>query len=421
MNYNEEKSYVRELAKKLCAYAATDENQRKKQLWADHNELKKNTEPLLWVCLEDDGAYTELVPESVYKCSDPDLLALEKQLIKYLYQAENLHDDYVFEPAVYFEMPGDYTGYIYGNTHQTTAWGVNIEKKSVGKGAYHLDNFLKTEKDYETLLNHEVDFIPDFGKWKRLEEKYQDAVGDILKIQFQTPRIALVQCLPMELVHLRGLTELMYDVYDEPELLNDVFKHMAESKARLLTRLEENHLLFDNRSNVYTGSGALGYTNAPLIPDKEVKLSNMWGFADAQEFSGVSPSMFEEFALEHEKIGLNKFGMGCFACCESLDYKYDAIFHHLTSLRRLSISPWTDVASAAEKIGNKAIFSWKPDPSRICNGFDETEIYHMLCETAELTKDCTVEIILKDLRTCGGTNAHFVKFIELAKRAFQKS
>ena len=421
MNYNEEKTYIRELAKKLCAYAATEENQKKKQLWADHNELKKNVEPLLWVCLEDDGAYTELVPESSYRCSDPDVLSLEKQLIKALYQAENLHDDYVFEPAVYFEMPGEYTGYIYGNTYQKTAWGVNIEKKSVGKGAYHLDNFLKTEKDYETLLNHEVDFIPDFDEWKRLEEKYQDAVGDILKIQFQTPRVALVQCYPMELVHLRGLTELMFDVYDEPELLNDVFRHMAESKTRLLTRLEENHLLFDNRSNVYTGSGALGYTNAPLKPDKKVKLSDMWGFADAQEFSGVSPAMFEEFALEHEKIGLNKFGMGCFACCESLDHKYDAVFKHLTSLRRLSISPWTDVASAAEKIGDKAVFSWKPDPSRICNGFDEDEIYRMLCETAELTKDCIVEIILKDLRTCGGTNKHFVKFIELAKRAFRKS
>lgn len=420
MCYNNEKTYIRELAKKLCEYAGTDENRKKRQLWANHNELYKGLEPLLWVCLEDDGAYLELVPDSVYKCTDSDLRALEKQLVKYLYHAENFHDDYVFEPAVYFEIPGEYTGYIYGNTYQRTAWGVNIEKKEVGKNAYHLDNFLKTEKDYETLLNHEVDFIPDFEEWKRLKEKYEDAVGDILKIQFQTPRIALVQNYPMELIHLRGLTELMYDVYDDPELLNDIFRHMADSKTRLLKRLEKNHLLFDNRSNVYTGSGALGYTNAPLKPDNEVTLNDMWGFADAQEFSGISPAMFEEFALSNQKIGLNMFGMGCYGCCESLDHKYDAIFNHLTNLRRLSVSPWTDIRTAAERIGDKAIFSWKPDPSRICNGFDEDEIYRMLCETAELTKDCVVEIILKDLRTCGGTNIHFKKFIELVNRAFQK-
>lgn len=418
--YKDEKAYLQELAKQLCQYVETDENRRKRQLWADHNEMKKGLEPLLWICFEDDGAYLELVPESTYKCQDLDLRKLEKQLIKNLYHAENFKDDYVFEAAVYFDMPGEYTGYIYGNTFQKTAWGINIEKKEVGRNAYHLDNFLKTEKDYETLLNHEVDFIPDYDEWIRLKEKYEDAVGDLLKIQFQTPRIALVQNYPMELIHLRGLTELMYDVYDEPELLNDVFEHMADSKSRLLKRLEDQHLLFDNRSNVYTGSGALGYTNVPPKPDKEIMLKDMWGFADAQEFSGISPAMFEEFALSKQKTALNMFGMGCYGCCESLDHKYDAIFNYLTSLRRLSVSPWTDVKTAAERISDKAIFSWKPDPSIICNGFDETKIYRMLCETAELTKDCVTEIILKDLRTCNGTNTQFKKFIELVNRAFCK-
>lgn len=420
MEYSEEKKYIQELAKRLKELAVKEENLKKKQLWADHNELKKGTRPLLLVCMEDDGAYTELVPDSTLKCGDPDFRVLEKQLVKYLYQGEHFHDDFVYEPVVYFSIPGEYTGYLYGNKDQRTAWGISIMPGEIGKKAYHLENFLQTEKDYEDLLNHEVDFIPDYEEWKRLKEKYEDVLDGIISVQFQLPPSVLVQSHLIELVHLRGLTELMYDVYDEPELLQDILQHMAESKARLLEKLEQKHLLFDNRININTGSGGLGYTNEPLKADYEVKLSDMWGFADAQEFSNVSPAMFEEFALRNQKIGLNMFGKGYYGCCESLDNKYDAIFHHITNLRKLSVSPWTDVRMAAERIGDKAVFSWKPEPSRICNGFDEEKMYGWLRETADLTKDCVTEIILKDLRTCGGTNRHFVKFIELVRRAFDR-
>ncbi len=49
-----------------------------------------------------------------------------------------------FEPAVYFDIPGEYTGYLYGHRDQKkSAWGIPINKKEVGKNAYHLDNYLK--------------------------------------------------------------------------------------------------------------------------------------------------------------------------------------------------------------------------------------------------------------------------------------
>ena len=108
----------------------------------------------------------------------------------------------------------------------------------------------------------------------------------------------------------------------------------------------------------------------------------MWGFADAQEFSGVSPEMFEEFAIMNQKIGLNLFGFGCYGCCEPLDGKYDAIYRNITNVRRLSVSPWSDIPMAVENIGQKAIFSWKPDPARICTGFDEDEIFRWLKDVA---------------------------------------
>jgi hypothetical protein len=54
-------------------------------------------------------------------------------------------------------------------------------------------------------------------------------------------------------------------------------------------------------------------------------------------------------------------------------------------------------------------------------GFDEDEVYRWLCQVAAATRDCVMEIILKDIRTCNGTNRNLVKFIELARRAFDKA
>lgn len=410
--------YLRELAKRLQEIAGTEENTRNRQRWADHNDLNGIQRPLLWVCPDDDGGWLELVPNERLRCADADLRELEMRLLKYLYQYEYLKDDFVFESSVYFNMPGVYTGYLYGNTDQDTAWGIAIEKKKIGKDAYHLDNFLKTEKDYETLLNHEVDFITDEAEYRRLKEKYEEALGGILKVEFHLPYSVLVQSHLIELTHLRGLSNLMYDLYDEPELLGDVLHHMGETKAGLLRKLESERRLFENRKNIYTGSGGLGYSNAPQKKDEDILLKDMWGFADAQEFSGVSPQMFEEFAIQNQKIGLNLFGFGCYGCCEPLDHKYDAIYRNITNIRRLSVSPWSDIPMAVENIGQKAIFSWKPDPSRICTGFDEDEVLKWLREVARQTRDCYTEIILKDIRTCAGTNRYLVKFIELVRRAF---
>jgi hypothetical protein len=311
-------NYIRELAKQLREYASTEANDKKRQRWADHNDLLRRQSPLLWVCPDDDGGWLELVPLETLECKNKELQQLELQLKKYIYHATYFHDDFVFEKKVYFNLPGTYTGYLYGSTEEETAWGVRFVKQHAGKNAYHLNNYLKTDEDFEALLNHEVDWIEDKEEYKRLKLIYEEALDGILEVEFHLPYSVLVQSLLIDHVHLRGLEELLYDLYDYPERTLQVLKHMGESKARLLKRLENDHKLFDNRTNIYTGSGSLGYTNDPRKEPEAVKLSDMWGFADAQEFSNVSPKMFEEFAIENQKIGLNLFGRGCYGCCSRL-------------------------------------------------------------------------------------------------------
>lgn len=234
MTYQDQKLLVRELAKQYRELSQTPRNDRKRQNWADHNDLKGNTEPLLWICPDDDGGWEELVPASEIQCEDSDLKQLEIRLKKYLYHIRHFDDDFVFEPAVYFEIPGNYTGYHYGNRNQDNVWGLKVKAKVAGKTAYHLDNYMKTPEDFQTVLEHEVDFIPDDHALGRLREKYLDAVGGILSVDFHLPYSVLVQSLLIELVHMRGLEELMYDLYDNDELLMNILKHNGREQSPLV-------------------------------------------------------------------------------------------------------------------------------------------------------------------------------------------
>ncbi len=416
MTHVKQEQVIRDLALRIREFAALPDNAVKRQRWADHNELKHGGSPLLWVCIDEDGGWLELVPDSELRTEDAELRALERRLRHLVYQHEHFKDDFVYEPFLHFDMPGEYTGYLYGDAHQKTAWGIDISAKGVGQGAYHLDNYLSDGANVEKLLAHEVDFIPDHEATRKLAEKYGSALDGVIEVRFVIPYGTLVQSLLIDLVHLRGLTELMLDLCDNPDMLHRIMDHMSASKARLLDRLEKQGLLFDNHTNIYTGSGGLGYTNRHLDKDN-LKVSDLWGFADSQEFSNVSTPMFEEFALAYQKRGLNKFGYACYGCCEPLDQKYDAIFRDLLNIRRLSVSPWANVALAAEKIGKRAILSWKPNPV-LCMGFDKPEMDAFLHDVASTTRSNHTEIILKDVRTCNGTPRHIQDFVELVRKNF---
>jgi len=408
---------IRDLARSLREICERPQNAVKRQKWADHNELKSGVEPLVWVCVDEDGGWLELVPESEIRSEDGDLRLLERRLRQLLYQAEHFDDDFVYESVLRFDMPGEYTGYLYADARQKTAWGIEIAAKAVGAHAYHLDNYLDDPRNVERLLAHEVDFIPDPARQAALREKYETVLDGILEVQFVIPYCALVQSLLIDLVHLRGLGELMLDLYDNPQMLHAILDHMSASKARLLDRLEAKGLLFDNHTNIYTGSGGLGYTNNCLDPDR-LRVRDLWGFADSQEFSSVSTAMFEDFALHYQKRGLNKFGLACYGCCEPLDGRYDAIFRDIPTIRRLSVSPWSDIRLAADQIGRRAIYSWKPNPAAVCTGFDRSMMESFLSKVAGVTRDNVVEIILKDVRTCAGTSVHMEEFVGLVRRHF---
>ena len=86
-------------------------------------------------------------------------------------------------------------------------------------------------------------------------------------------------------------------------------------------------------------------------------------------------------------------------------------------LRRISISPFTNVARTAPLIGNRAIYSWKPRPTDLVGSFNPDRIRSYLRQNLAICRNagCQFEVILKDTHTCEGHPGRFDDWSRIAR------
>ena len=246
----------------------------------------------------------------------------------------------------------------------------------------------------------------------------QDLFGDLLDV-----RLVGVGRLSYHLMNqytaLRGLEEVMVDMYDQPQMLHDAMAFLAEGHRGVLRQYVEQDLLSFNNDNTYHSSGGNSHTDqlplADADPDR-ARPCDMWASAEAQEMAAVSPEQHEEFALAYERRLLEPFGLTGYGCCEDLTKKLDRVFT-IPHIRRISISPFADVELCAPQLQGDYIFSWKPNPAHLVGGFDLEEIreYVRCTIRAAAEHGCVLEMILKDTHTCEHHPERFDQWTHVAR------
>jgi hypothetical protein len=205
-----------------------------------------------------------------------------------------------------------------------------------------------------------------------------------------------------ELIRWWGLEEAMLDMVERPQMVNQAISHLVDACLCELEQWEALNLLALNNDNTRVGSGGYGYTNElpgeGFAPDR-VRPQDMWGCATAQIFAIVSPEMHWEFALRHEMRWLERWGLTYYGCCEPLDVKL-GILRRIPNLRKVSMSPWVDVARAAAEIGTAYVFSLKPNPAILAEDDWRPGLARQQLRTSlERARGCRVEVIMKDIST----------------------
>lgn len=396
-----DKQILRKLASQVAEIAHHPRQAERREMWKQHNLLEK-VKPMVLVFPE--GAWSELLPSDSLQCEDPSARGIEWHLRHLIYRWEHLRDDNVIEP--WFKV---------GLCWSTTGWGLTPGRvpSPMERGAWAFDPPLKDPSDFDKLKPPEL--IIDEEKTRQNFEFVSDAIGDILEVKIFR-RIQVDTSLTYQLALLRGLDQIMLDMCDRPQWLHKVISFMTQSTLKLLDAVEAYGKLDLVNTDDYIGSGGVAYTDE--LPaegfEARVRLRDLWGFAEAQELASVSPQMHEEFALQYQRLMLERFGLNCYGCCEPLTDRLHLV-KKIPRLRRVSISPWADLRIAAEELGDQYIFSWKPNPASMVGRFEPERIRKEIRETLKIAEGCILEIILKDTHTVDNDPSRLETWVRIAQ------
>ena len=398
----EDREILRRLAGRIAELAARPIEDEKRDLWYRHNALEA-TRPLIF-CDPENG-WNEIITDAQIECRGQLAREWEMTLRKEIFWGESMGDDRVTEP--YFEIP-----YVYVESD----WGMQ-ETKIGGEngGSYTWNSPLKSYSDLSKL--HFPRISVDYEATHNLLSLAKKVLGNLLAVRLKG-RWWWSLGMTWTLVNLRGLQQIMFDIYDYPDELHQLMGILRDGTLAKLDFLEENGLLSLNNDGTYVGSGGFGYTRE--LPQKDfdgktIRTRDMWGFCDSQETATSSPEMFAEFIFPYQLPILERFGLNCYGCCEPLDKRWYVV-KNAPRLRRVSVSPWANLADLADKLGEQYIYSMKPHPGELAvPSLNEERIRRELRRALQITRNCRVEIIMKDNHTIANNPQNVIRWCQIAR------
>ena len=387
-----ERNTLRKLALEQAAIAALHLHQATQRDWQRLNRLEPGR-PLVWI---NEVCWHEMDVEGELSlvCQHPLLRWAETELRRTLYQWKHLPGDMVVEPIFY--LPLVIEDSLFGIREDVEIAATDAASDVVSR---HFHKQIHDERDLEKIQDPRVKL--DAAETETQRQILDDVFGDLLPV-VPRGRPGFWFAPWDELVRWWGVEDAMRDLIDRPSLVNAAMERLLDANLHRLDQYERLGLLALNNNNVRVGSGGLGFSDqlpAPGFDPDYIRTQDLWGCATAQIFSAVSPRMYEEFALRHERRWLERFGLNYYGCCEPLDSKVH-ILKSIPNLRKISMSPWVDVERAVHNVGAQYVFSYKPSPAIFAEDhWNLPRAREELRLFLERSRGCVVEIIMKDIST----------------------
>lgn len=408
-----DKKILREVAKKQLEFAKQERNEILKKEWVKHNELL-GARPMIH--LEAGTFEHEILPQRL-RCTGEFAREIEKTMYQ-SFQNQELFDDDRVTP--------DYYGINYDTNftlfdikmHVKEAWDGKGEK-SVG---HQFESIIQDlEDDYKKLRKSTfgVDTVGTHAKKNAIEE----VIGDILPVKIEGN--CLYSVPTQMLVHIMSMENMMYNMYDYPELFKEMMKRISDDTLEYYRLLEEKNIILPTTSGERLGQGSWCY-NLTLPKEKtdgHFTTKDVWGFLDSQETVGISPDMFDEFIFPTYKAIGDSFGMLSYGCCEPVDSIWERCISKFENLRKVSISPWCNEEYMGEQLrGSKTIFHRKPSPNYLGVGtiLDEEAFRAHIRKSLLAAKGCKIEITQRDVYTINHDMAKAKRYVDIIKEEIIK-
>jgi len=400
MTRNEERDYVRELARRVAEIANTPEMETRRQRWRDTYMLRKPDR--VPVYLNPSGCRKELLPESALKCEDARCRGVENAL-RWVLVRYDLNDDAVVHPywpvSAAVECEGEFV------------WGVPtpVTRPDSEGGAWAFDPPIKEEADLDRLV---------MPTWRHGEEKTRSRIQqaeelfeDILPVKL-TCRCPLTPGFPNRASYLIGLDALMLNMAAKPDMIHRLMGFLRDGVLKTMDEMEAMGILTENNDEQIHFSESLK-TSPTDVP---VKFDDLWARTESQQYEHVSPDMWREFCLDYQMPVLTRYRHVSYGCCENLTHKMDGVLS-IPNLRIFVSGPWTDLETAAAMCRDRACIVWRQKATDVIFTDDLATTRKHLEDGLKLTRGCSRAIVLQEVMTTNGNPSRLNEWVEVAKQS----
>jgi hypothetical protein len=403
---------LRGLAQGFAEIAAHPVNAARRTEWQRLNDLQPSR-PLVWmneICWNEMNVDDELT----LRTTSTVCRRIETQLRRTLYQWKHMQGDMVVEaefPAPVILRNSGFGVEVQADVRETE------ENREIASRHFH--NQFAADADVDKIRDPVIEM--DAPRTREFLQFYTRVFEGILPVE--TRGCTGFWFAPWDdIVFWMGADNVLLGLADRPAFMHALIDRLSRAYIAGLRQFEALGLLSRNDGNMRIGSGGYGYTRdlgeagRPEGPRKPITL---WGSATAQIFGSVSPDMHREFGLAYERRWLELFGLAYYGCCEPLHNKI-AVLETLPNLRKISISPWADVAAAAELMRGRYVMSLKPSPALLVgSSFNADGIRQELTTKLAAARGCNVEIILKDISTVCHEPRRLWEWARIARETIQ--
>ena len=132
-------------------------------------------------------------------------------------------------------------------------------------------------------------------------------------------------------------------------------------------------------------------------------LKNCWEAVSAQSLCGLSPAMYAEFLQPYharlvEVLGLNRV---YYHACEDITKKIP-IIRELPNLRRIQISPWTDLEVAVEQLGRTLVLETEAHTGDTVFVHTPDQMREAVERILAIAGECVIDVQLISIETVNG-------------------
>jgi len=409
-----ERVRIRELAEKIRELSSLPVMHERKSRWYRHNRLEKGAPMLVMEipeCLEN-----EIYPAP--QCTSAFAREIERILLRDICNYEMIGDDKVITPE--FLLPLEIERKLFG-LETVYKKAVDLKGREFGHIAEH------PIQDITKDLSFLKPSINTVNKKYNLKKKEiaESVLGDILTVENINQTMNWGLSPSIHVINLMGMEKLMMAMMDYPEKVHELYNFITEDTIRYLRWEEEEDLLCLNNGNHYAGAGSYGFTDElPALNYKtgmKLRSVDIWGNLNSQETVGISPAMHNEFAFPYYQRLAREFGLVYYGCCEPIHDIFKTSVQPLPNLRKVSVSAWCDEELAGSLLSeNRIIYSRKPSPNYIgLDRFDSEGYRASINKTLSAAKNCTLEIIHRDVMTVNNDALRMKKAIEIARQCIE--